>query len=353
MIDFIDLDVGTSTATKTLNWVTDALVVKNNTPYPLYVNWRSTKIPSIIAYDELVPGGMYTVIPAIGNNFGFKLETTSFVAATGQKCAITFQKDETIPSFSQSSFRSQLSIPFTLDNLNVSDNIDIPAAGALGISLNAQLLAVVGTDGMNVRLETSNDGMTWANAGRFQVFPPLSFSKIVPVTANFYRVIIDRMDGVGTITGIFTFALLDYYAEIPKRWRTFTISEAPQAVPIAWTIGSSPVFGTLNIKRVWCYFELPNPTDIFYVTLSGAGTLGGGSQFNRIAITNAPPRGGIDRQDVGIMTKNLAYRRRLGWGYSFDVDWFYTADFNLNFVNEGISVALSNVTWGYEGNSEV
>lgn len=344
--EFVDLDVDKVTQSRTLQWMSDSIVVRNNTPYPLYINWRTSMIPNTISYEELVPGGMWTVFAANGNNFGFFLDTQgSSIPATGKKCTVTIQANEVIPAFSQANWRSSFSSAFSIIGAGIVQ-FDINTAGANGLAINIQQTNA--TDGVIVEIQTSVDGINYQRFRRFRVTNNAILSRVFPVTVDNYRILLTNVNSAQTSNGVFGYSLLNSYSPIPPVYKTFVVSNYLAAFNTGATLTGTTIFGTYTLEEITFFVRgvaiLPNDLDMDIRVFSD-GVLAG------VYHIKMPPAG-IANESVTLQlesgTLNLIHRRLNEWGFRIKDQWHGVSDLRVDFTNlDGPGNNYSELRTGY------
>lgn len=353
MFEFISLDVDNTTQRRTLNWVSDCLVIRNNSPYPLYINWRTTTIPNTISYDELVPGGMWIVLAAKGDNFGFFLDTRgSPIPAIGKKCGIIIQAEEIIPTFSQANWRSS----FT-DNLSLvtvaTKSYDIPVVGSLGMLFDIELVGNTTSSSIRVEIYVSDDGLTFRPIKYFKILTGFVLSRILPSTTNYVRILIRNLDITSTSTILVTYSLLQFFSAPPIHYRT----AQPVTTPATLNSGSSLTMSAVDttgsqiIDELYIYFEPPSATPNTFnilVELTFDGSVGA----TAFTLMSNPPNAAAGQLSVGSFNSELIHRRINEWGYrikaNIEIGFFWT--FKIT-NNSGLN--LGNVSIGARLRQEI
>ncbi len=121
------------TAQVTLTFPPDALTVMNNTPYSLFIRRGTASLPSRESFDYIVPAGIYTTIPVIGQEFGFALDIdASETPYFRMPAQIIFTADEALPVFSSATYRESASRQKVISGGN-TDEFIISTRGARGL----------------------------------------------------------------------------------------------------------------------------------------------------------------------------------------------------------------------------
>jgi hypothetical protein len=355
--EFVELDVATPTDTRVLNWVSDCIVVENNTPYPLYINWKTAMLPNTIAYDKLIPGGMFTVFAAVGNHFAFFLDTGGGTnPAVGQRCNIGIQADEIIPTFSQANWRSSFNSPLTsLVTVGTFQQV-INTAGANGVFISINASNAVITTGIRVLIEFSSDGVIYTTYKIYQVLPNVNFTRLLPASVNFIRVTISLLDtSAGASMNVrFTYSLTQFFSEITPKYRGDSENAFVAALASGAVLATNIVQGAQKVFKVFVYFQLPTVVDRPTFTLQLAGSLGVGIGSARWFFLNNPSGSGLSNAfDVlGQYTPHLIHRRLTEWGWEIETEWD-TIDTVILQMQNLSGVAMSNVVIGYDTKIEM
>jgi len=343
--EFVDLDVGNATQSRTLQWFSDCLDIQNNTPYPLYINWRTTAIPTRISYEMRIPAGMNGVKAARGNNFGFFLDTGgTSIPAEGAKCTIVIQVDEVIANYSQTNWRSSFNDTFSnLDGATLT--YDINTAGASGLALNVQLNT--GSAGIVVEVQTSGNGENFKTIRRFRVNLAASLARVFPVTVDFSRVNITNFDPTQNTTGVFTYALLSYYSPIPIVYKSSVVSNYVASLASAATLTGSQIFGTFRVEDIFLFFRAPTASPTV-IDLSLQMTIDG--QLYTYHLTNPPYT--VANEAVTIQLESdiieLVHRRLNEWGFRIRDLWQGNSDFRLDVNNLSAATTFTEIRVGYK-----
>lgn len=121
------------TAQVTLTFPPDALTVMNNTPYSLFIRRGTASLPNRETFDYIVPAGIYTTLPVIGQEFGFALDIdASETPYFRMPAQIIFTRDETLPVFSSAVYRESASRQQVISGGN-TDEFIVSTRGARGL----------------------------------------------------------------------------------------------------------------------------------------------------------------------------------------------------------------------------
>jgi hypothetical protein len=216
--EFVELTEITNTASKHLSWVADYIIVRNNTPYQLYINWRTTQIPNRIAFDDTVPAGVYYAIPVKATDMGFFLDVgTTTIPAIGQVCLITIQADEASPAFGRVNFQTRFTQP---TSIAAGGNIviDILTADSAGVRISFENQSPVQC---TLEVFIGNNGVSYTLSHIVTILGYETYIRELPVISSFIRVIIRNNTGL-LLVGVFTYTLLDSYSATDIPIRTLT-----------------------------------------------------------------------------------------------------------------------------------
>lgn len=345
--EFVELDVAQPTASRVLQWQSDAIVCRNHTPYPLYVNWRTSMIPNSISYDELIPSGSREVFGAVGNNFGFFLDTQNALVPTiGQKCLVTIQADEVIPSFSIANFNSTYRNNFNLVNA-ATQTYDINTAGSASLNVSIAL-STGGTGGIYVQVLTSDDnGATYNLYRTYGVFVNNPLLKSFPGNGRLYRFILANQVTTETNAGTFAYTLSGIFAPFVAEYAFVNLSANSASIAGGGTtVNGTTRFGTMRINELHLHFNTTaNDTD-FHVIVRARPDSASLDYY----ISRSGALGNVNF--LGYGTPYLIHRRINAYVWKIPVDLPCKDSFRLDVVNGG-ALAITNAYWEWRGAREI
>ena len=280
------------TAQVNLSFPPDALTVMNNTPYAVFIRRGTASLPSRESFDYIVPAGIYTTLPVVGQEFGFALDIDTHENPYFRMPAqIIFTGGEALPVFSSAVYRESASRQQVISGGN-TDEFIISTRGARGLYVEISRLTTPPQPDRGINV-LACDVLT-GQLGNTRISGVINNGWGSDVTRRVLAVADDivqlrvRNLTTSSVTYVIKWTLLDAYTALTEKYTTITpqrvMSIAPGHQDNVY-VNATQMAGIVRALSV--VVGRATPAEDYAVRVSVAGGLVSANIAKTIVLSNA------------------------------------------------------------------